>query len=180
MKMLASFRSFVALPLLFLLSLAAPIQAQTYKTNDMALPFTTITAAANSNITAFGNSGGYAAATAYQILTEDPIANPYTVSVNFSCPTVTLASASFVFAWSVDGTSWENIPARATVLNAPASASSGNNTNVTVSFNSADTNFLTSARQPPRLPFMTLAGATNANAATLTINWVRVRERRPQ
>lgn len=165
------------LTLLAALFAAPPARAQTYKTNDLTLPFTTVTAGVASNTVAFGVSGGWTTATPYEIKSQDWVNYPWTMTVNFSCPTVTLAAATFVFGFGVDGSNFENIPGRTLAVSSGTTVASGNPTNLTVTFNSSDTNFVGSARQAPRLPYVTLLGATNGNAAPITINRVTIRER---
>lgn len=157
------------------LAAALPVAAQTYKTNDLSLPFSVVTAGVSSNTIGWGNSGGWAAATGYQFVSRDSLDTPWQAIVSFSCPTVTLAAASFTFGFSVDGSTYVNTPAGTHTLIVPASASSGSLTNYTAVLNGNDTNLV--GRIPPRLNGITLLSVTNGNAANLTINRITIRER---
>ena len=152
----------LALASLLTALLAAPPEAaaQTMRTNDVPLPFASITAAANSNILTFANSGGYAAAAAIPI--QAP-ALGITFYWQFSCATVTLANASVVLQGSADNTVWPTQPGGAGcfTISTGASAASANNTNVVVATN------LTQAQIGPYRYFR-VAGGTNGNAANIT------------
>lgn len=147
---------------LFAIGLAAliaiPAMAQAYK--PLSIPsFSSLSAANNTNNLGFDNATG---GTAFNAVTlPRKLTDGLTLSHTFTCATVTLASVTFVYQGSVDGTNYHNIPGSALVAHIPASAASANNTNVCYT-----TNFSQAALQGWR--YFRLAGGTNANAADIT------------
>jgi hypothetical protein len=159
------------------LAAALPCAAQTYKTNDMALPAwaTTMGLGTASNTVAIANSAGYTNSTPYRFNNADALAAPWQIIVAFSAPTNSLLASSFVFGFSADGVSYENIPNRQAHLIVPASATGAGNTNYIAVLSSTDTNLF--GRLPPSLPYVTMLGTTNGNASTFSISRITVRER---
>lgn len=131
--------------------------APALRTNDVPLPWTTVTAAANSNVLGYGNSSAYSPAAAVRL----PYQQPMSIWVSFQCATVTLANVALVLQTSPDSNTWENVAGRTIVLNTGASAASANNTNVVLGTN------LTAA-QLSGGNWMRIASTTNGNAANLT------------
>lgn len=170
-------KSLLAL-LIALLLLAVPgAHAQVYRTNNMNLPFTLVTAAANSNVIAWGNASGFANAMPYQFqeFVIPPV--PYQVIVDFSCPTVTLAATTFVLGFGAETNKFGTSPNSIATIVVPATAANANRTNQIAIYSSTETNLM--LRLPPLLPYMTLLSVTNGNAADVTINRIYVRERCP-
>lgn len=138
--------------------LAIPAKAQTYKTQSIS-SFSALSAANNTNNLAFDNATGGTAFTAWRLPRK--LTDGLTLSHSFTCATVTLASVTFVYQGSVDGSNFHNIPGSALVAHIPASAASANNTNVVYT-----TNFSQAALQGWN--YFRLAGGTNGNAADIT------------
>jgi hypothetical protein len=158
------------------LAAALPCAAQTYKTNDMVLPaFTSIGLGNASNSVSILNASGFSNATPYRFFNADALQNPWQIIVSFSAATNSLLASTFVFGFSMDGVNYENIPNRMATLSVPASATGNAVTNYIATLSSTDTNLV--GRLPPTLPFVTLIGVTNGNAATLTVSRITVRER---
>lgn len=131
--------------------------APVYKTNRVPTTWTTVTAAANSNVVGFGNSGGYTAPAAVRL----PYQQPMALWANFQCATVTLANVAVVVQFSPDSNLWANLPGNTFTVSTGASAASANNTNVTVATN-------WTAAQLAGFNWMRVAGTTNGNAADIT------------
>jgi len=134
-------------------------QAQTYRLYTLPNIYTSVTAGINTNGLGFDNSNGGAANTGFRLPRK--LTDGFSLQVSFSCATVTLAATSFVLQGSADGSNYNNIPGSTVNAVVPASAASGNNTNVVYW-----TNLPASAVQ--HFQTVRLAGITNGNAADIT------------
>jgi len=158
-----TFRLLTVLCSVLLLALASPppVQAQgTFKTNDLPLFATTVTAGANSNM--FGLGASYPSSLGGGILLPNSDQG-ISVTVKYSCPTSTIIQSVFWLQLSPDSNAvtWPNIPGASLLAVVVPGQASPTNVVYTTNFTKAQIGNYKQIR---------LGGTTNGSAADNTLS----------